>query len=424
MNSSETTLLLINLSHRRAKDPVTPPGHASLAASARSHGRFRVVELMLDGALAGEHNARVVRAETHRHGTPAWVGIGAYVFNERSVRNLVSGLRASGVGNPVVVGGPSVSFTGPGELEALFPGVDYFIRGYAENALTALVGSAGQVIPLGVHRAGTPDQHHVAEVDMTTLASPFLDPKRMPIGSDGFIWWETKRSCPFRCAFCQHFQAGPTSRGLQIPLQRLHREVKAFAEHGVRDVKIIDPCFNTPGTHYLDVLRLLARWATLDRLVMEARFECVDEPFASLVAQLNGELEFGLQTVVREEEVAIRRVNDRKKVEAAAALLHRHGTQFTISLIYGLPHQTPASFQKTIDYARSLGPKDIVAFPLGLYRGSALERHKERWAFEVEEGELPLVVASNSFTWEDYQQMAAMAAGLQEYGHAANRRAV
>jgi len=313
----------------------------------------------------------------------------------------------------MVLGGASVSFTEAGQLETLFPGIDYFIRGYAENALTKLVESAGRVTATGVHIAGRRDQREFATVDMATLASPYLGTQPIPIGPDGFLWWETVRGCPFRCAFCQHSGPGPAGACAQMPISRLQQEIEAFATAGVRDIKIIDPCFNFPHSHHLAVLSLLARLPTLERLVMEARFEYVEERFVSQVACLGGELEFGIQTIVPMEEEAIRRSNNQQKIQEAVRLLHRYDAGFTISLIYGLPHQTPASFQQTIDYAQSLEPTAINAFPLALYRGSRLERDREVWELTVKDKGLPLVISSNSFTREDYQHMEEMAQSLR-----------
>ncbi len=412
MTRKRTPLLLLNLSTRRPKDPAAPPGLASIAATAHTCPYLDVRELCLRPEDSPVDNAQKVLAEVSTCGEGAWVAAGGFVFNEKPLGALCQEVRASGFQGHIVLGGPSVSFAAKGDLEGLFPGVDYFIRGYGEQAMTELVSSGGTSLPTGVHRAGLTDFGLFASANLTTLPSPILAPRRRPIGPHGFIWWETKRSCPFRCAFCQHFAAGGRPQCPQFPLSRLRAEVEVLADESVRHMKVIDPCFNDPRTHYKEAMALLGQVPTLETLAMEAHFHYVDEDFAMRSAQLGATLEFGLQTIIPEEERAIRRINDKAKAEKAARMLRNHAVRFTISLIYGLPLQKPESFQRTIDYARSLGPDQILAFPLGLYRGSGLEREKEKWGLIVENKGLPLVVSSNSFTRDDYYRMEEMANAL------------
>ena len=181
-----------------------------------------------------------------------------------------------------------------------------------------------------------------------------------------------------------------------------------FRRYGVRDLKIIDPVFNMPGTHYKDILRFLLDLGYRGQLAMECRFEFVDEEFVDLCTPLGACPEFGLQTTVPEEEVAINRQNNTAKIRAAARLLQRHRVPFLVSLMYGVPLQTPASFQRSMDFAESLGPSRIEAYPLGLYRGTRLEQEREKWGFKVANGGLPLIVATSSSTRKDVELMKAM----------------
>jgi len=130
------------------------------------------------------------------------------------------------------------------------------------------------------------------------------------------------------------------------------------------------------------------------------------------VEELDVRLEFGLQTVQPSEMRAVRRVNKLDRVEAAIAALNRRGVPFEVSLIYGLPTQTLASFQATVQWCLERGVQTIRAFPLMLLRGTGLDRERDRWKLEEGAGPTPVVVASDSFGRDEWAQMQAMADDL------------
>jgi len=134
-------VVLGSVSPRRSKDPASPPGHATLAAAMRQDGAIHVNVVLLDtGSPMKEQLGRILDAVEMTDDEP-WIALGAYVFNERVVRELLLHLRCWRNRSRIVLGGPSISFTDAGQLETNFPGADYFIRGYAEAALVQLVAS-------------------------------------------------------------------------------------------------------------------------------------------------------------------------------------------------------------------------------------------------------------------------------------------
>lgn len=71
----------------------------------------------------------------------------------------------------------------------------------------------------------------------------------------------------------------------------------------------------------------------------------------------------GVQDFDPKVQAAINRIQPRAQVEAAVRDLRAAGiTDLNFDLIYGLPHQTPASVARTVDEALELGPRRVALF--------------------------------------------------------------
>lgn len=123
-------------------------------------------------------------------------------------------------------------------------------------------------------------------------------------------------------------------------------------------------------------------------------------------------LEFGLQFVQRAEMKAVRRMNNLPKVERAIEQLHRRSIHFEVSLTYGLPNQTLASFRDTVRWCHDRGVPVIRAFPLMLLRGTGLDRERAPWSLLESAGPIPVVVESDSFSRAQWDQIRLLAESL------------
>ena len=395
-------VILVSMPHRRDKDPWATPGHASIAAVLKANG-IPLKELFVERVPIQE-NVDLVASKLAGD-RDAYLTFGAYVWNEEYLRELVILLRGQGVRSPIVMGGPSISYTRAGQLEGLFPGVDYFIRGYGEEALVALM--RGHTNANGIHVAECQDRCTIAIPEMESLASPWTTPALL-VGPGGSAWWETKRGCPFRCSFCQHCEPGPLMKRREFQLKRLRREARQMVVAGVRHLKVIDPVFNEPGTHYTDVPGILREEGYAGTIALEARFEYVKEEFVELCAAMHIRPEFGLQTIVPSEEKAINRRNNLPKVVEAAALLREYNVPFMTSVMYGLPLQTPASFKTTLEFAQQLGA-EVQAYRLGIYRGTKLYEEAGKWGLRSAQSGLPMIVSTSASSASDLTVMEEMA---------------
>jgi len=96
--------------------------------------------------------------------------------------------------------------------------------------------------------------------------------------------------------------------------------------------------------------------------------------------------------------------------EAVIEKLHARNIPFEVSLIYGLPKQTLASFRESLIWCWRQQVPVIRAWPLMILRGTPLDQQREAFGLVESENEaIPHVIASNSFTHEEYCQMERLA---------------
>jgi radical SAM superfamily enzyme YgiQ (UPF0313 family) len=369
-----------------------------------------VLPVNAEPTSAGE----VVRAilEEARATSPADVDVafGAYVWNEALLQGVLPLLRARGFAGRIVLGGPQISYAGRG-LEGIYPQADVFVRGYGEAALCALARDPSNLAIPGVHHAGGEDRCAQAEVRLDDLPSPWLD-GLVPARGQPFLRWETKRGCPFRCSFCQHREPGARLRRRSLSATRVTREIDLFCEAGVREIAVLDPIFNQ-GAEATAVLERFVNRGYRGRLSLQCRAELVDEPFLDAAEQLDVCLEFGLQTIHQSEGDAVLRRNQVARVDAVLAEVGRRRIDHEVSLIFGLPEQTLASFKESVEFCLARRVPRIKAFPLLLLRGTALDDERDRWGFVDAGGAMPMAVESRSFSRADWEIMARISEALR-----------
>lgn len=403
-------VVLAHLDWQRPGDPRTGLGVASIAAQLGVCGVPTALvsdAVNRPGFAASAWIDEVVDA-TLDMGPNAILGVSAYVWSEPEVQDLLREARRRTPAT-IVVGGPQVSYVGAAGLEELYPLADVFVRGQGELALAALaVGDAPT--GLGVHFVGDLDLGRRADAPLDGLASPYLD-YDLPLGES--VRWETQRGCPFACSFCQHREPGSRLRNRRLAEDRLRLEAEAFAEAGVRRISVLDPIFHTDSRRAIGILGMLREVGVSARLSLQCRFELLTPEFLDGLADLDVELEFGLQTAVEAESLQIGRRNRMEVVDARIRDLHRRGIPFEVSLIYGLPLQTLDSFRYSVAWCLDRGVHRLRAWPLMLLRGTPLHSERSRWGYVESTGErIPVVVASDAFSCDDHAEMSRIAAAL------------
>ncbi|MDX9723069.1 MAG: B12-binding domain-containing radical SAM protein [Myxococcota bacterium] len=407
-------IILVDFCWTRDKDPRLSLGHASLLTALREHAGLEVRSMQVpvnqECLDADSVTSAILRNADDIGPDNVALAFGAYVWGEELLRQVLRRLRAAGFRGRIILGGPQISYCGRG-LERLYPEADVFIRGYAEDALATLVTSTPRTPITGVHWAGTPDSLAQAAVDLERLPSPWLR-GTIPLQGQSFIRWETQRGCPFHCAFCQHREPGARLHRRALSRSRIEAEIDLFCASGVREIAVLDPIFNL-APHAIGVLERFAKRGFPGRLSLQCRAEAVTAAFLDAASALDVCLEFGLQTIHEDEARAIRRLNQLERVDATLAGARHRGIAHEVSLIFGLPLQTLASFEASVDWCLQRKVPVIKAFPLLLLRGTALERERARWNLGDGGEAMPVVLQSSTFGVDDWREMAQLSEALR-----------
>jgi oxygen-independent coproporphyrinogen-3 oxidase len=143
---------------------------------------------------------------------------------------------------------------------------------------------------------------------------------------------------------------------------------------------------------------------------MEANPGTVDERYLTAVRALGiNRLSFGVQSVVASELALLEREHDFATVIGAVAQARAAGfDNFNLDLIYGVPGQTLASWQESVEAVLGLEPTHLSLYCLTIEPGTPMQRWLENGRFAPPDPDL----AAEQYEWAT-QRLAA--AGLDHY---------
>lgn len=410
-NDIKKHIILIEFPWGREKDPRVPLGHASLLATLQANEKIIVHSIVREinhPTFSIEEVFEEIRTLTQHHRNID-IGIGVYVWAEVAIQKLLPMLKTLDTEVRIILGGPQISYSSKG-LEEIYPDADVFVRGYGEFALLDLTLNKEIQNPLGIHLAGQEDMLAQTSVNIELLPSPWLN-NIINTSTQKFVRWETQRGCPFTCTFCQHKEPGSRLKKKEFDFARVMSEIDLFCSNEVNDIAVLDPIFNA-SSHSTNVLERFISNKYKGKLSLQCRAEMITDEFIDLASQLNVKLEFGLQTIHVIEGKAVKRKNNIPKVNNVLNKIRTRGIDYEISIIFGLPEQTLASFSETVEWCLLKKVPTLKAFPLMLLRGTEVERNKENWGLLESSGEMPIVTSSNTFSTDDWRQMAQIAEAL------------
>lgn len=434
---SERRLILPSLDWSRPKDPPISLGQGSLLANLKQNN-IKVKAHSWAVNHSGFIHDEVTSFIMQNADPTTDVALGTFVWNEKAIQYILNDLKRFKFPGRIILGGPQISYVKKA-VEKYYPQADIFIRGYAEDAIVKLIEANSKTFASikGVHYAGQSDLGISATADLETLPSPFLTGQ---IPAQRFIRWETQRGCPFRCAFCQHRESDVFTKRRQFSLSRIMTEIEWIARNPmIKEVAVLDPTFNS-GPNYMEVINKLIDEKFRGKISLQCRIEMLKEEFLNKIKLLNQTaeviLEFGLQTIHSEEQTIIDRPNNMRLIENMLKKVHSYNIKSEVSLIFGLPRQTIASFKQSIEFCERLKVPVIHAFPLMLLRGTPLyDRKNELKLVESSEvdplniervmHDIPHVISSPTFSYEDWKVMAKIAESLErEYNITEHKKLV
>jgi len=292
---------------------------------------------------------------------------------------------------PLVSFGPQASTT-PHEAMERAPGVDAMVVGEPEDGLLAIAALDSparfdEVPTLTFRRDGriVPHRAHGSFSGFLTAPAPaweLLDLRRyrLPLVDQPYVIVEASRGCPYSCDFC----VAPIHQGHKFR----EKSAKALVdeiEHGYRTLGLT--FFYLWGdTVTLNVKsfsafcdELIARKLPIQWLGNARADNLVDPAFVKRLRQAGcWMLALGIETESEDTRKDMMKRLEGQKIRAALTNMRAAGIRSFGFFIFGYPGETPASLDRTINYAVELDPDFANFYPAVPYPGTELYAKAKR----------------------------------------------
>lgn len=289
------------------------------------------------------------------------VGISTtHLFEAEAVKRLVIAIRSRLRGTPVIIGGAG-STLNPDWLE--LSGADYLILGDAEIALPTLL----ERLKKGMDTTNVPNlrwldngevrcsvNSHYCDLDSVPTPRPDLTNQdgRWPRA----FFYESRRGCPYGCAFCSYPRQSPRPRYKSA--ERMVEEFAVYAERGVKFLACHDSSMLTP----------VARMHRFNRLLIERGtplfWGCWGYPnelqqLPLLQDMFQAGCRYVAVGVESADEGVLGQMNRHGSIQAlryAIANVRAAGMLVSVQILVGFPGETSRSIKATLQFIGETEP--------------------------------------------------------------------
>lgn len=189
--------------------------------------------------------------------------------------------------------------------------------------------------------------------------------------------------CAQKCRYCDFdsrcFAPCDLDAALDAYFEQLYARLDAFGDAGafaqVRTVYVGGGTPSLAGERLVELARRISVWCKPAEFTCEANPESVTAELAAALAEVGvTRISLGVQTLDNDELAAIGRIHDSFRALAAIATVKDAGLDVSCDLMCGLPGQTAASWQRTLDGVLAVVPHHVSVYPLTLEEGTPLYR--------------------------------------------------
>ena len=191
---------------------------------------------------------------------------------------------------------------------------------------------------------------------------------------------QSRRGCPLRCAYC----STPKIEGVRIrksPVDSMAEYIQRQAEAGFRRIFFADNTFNLPPSFAKALCReLIQREVKIGwRAILHPGR--VDEELASLMARAGcAEVSLGAESGSARMLSGMGKRFTPDDIRLSRRLFGNHGVRVMGFLMFGMPGETRATIQESLDFMDSLEP-DALRITLGvrIYPNTPLAETAVKW---------------------------------------------
>lgn len=189
--------------------------------------------------------------------------------------------------------------------------------------------------------------------------------------------------CAQKCRYCdfdsRSFSPCDLDAALDPYFEQLHARLDAFGNAGaLRQIRTVYVGGGTPslaGERLVKLARRISMWCKPIEFTCEANPESLTSELAAALAEVGvTRISLGVQTLDNTELAVIGRIHNAERALEAIATVKDVGLDVSCDLMCGLPGQTMASWQYTLDGVFAAAPHHVSVYPLTLEEGTPLYR--------------------------------------------------
>ena len=189
--------------------------------------------------------------------------------------------------------------------------------------------------------------------------------------------------CAQKCRYCdfdsRSFALCDLDAALDSYFEQLYARLDSFGDAGalaqVRTVYIGGGTPSLAGERLVKLARRISMWCKPVEFTCEANPESLTVELATALAEAGvTRISLGVQTLDNTELAAIGRIHNAERALEAIATVKDVGLDVSCDLMCGLPGQTMASWQYTLDGVLAAAPHHVSVYPLTLEEGTPLYR--------------------------------------------------
>lgn len=189
--------------------------------------------------------------------------------------------------------------------------------------------------------------------------------------------------CAQKCRYCdfdsQSVAPCDLDAALDAYFEQLYARLDVFGNAGaLRQIRTVYVGGGTPslaGGRLVKLARRISMWCKPVEFTCEANPESLTAGLATALDEAGvTRISLGVQTLDNTELAVIGRIHDAERALEAIATVKDVGLDVSCDLMCGLPGQTMASWQYTLDGALAAAPHHVSVYPLTLEEGTPLYR--------------------------------------------------
>ncbi len=342
---------------------------------------------------------------------PEVIAFSVYIWNRRQTLELADALVTARPGLRIVLGGPEVSFDGPELLENHF-GVNAVIRGEGELPLRGLLEAWQQDrLPTEVPRLTWRDSDKIRENSEGPLLADLDDiPSPLQLGlidlSRGFVYLETSRGCPYRCAFCM---SALDQQVRSYSMARIEQDLQLLMEKQVAKIKLVDRTFNYDPERAHHIFAFILRHNHGSHFHFEIGGHLLNEKTLELLATVpkdTFQFEIGVQSTLPN---TLKTIDRPEALELLGQNIHRlrrkSHIHLHLDLIAGLPGEGFQDVLTSIDRVAALRPHHLQLEPVKLLPGAPLRQAATRHGISFDPHPPYSVLATQQLSFNELERL-------------------